>query len=144
MQQLVYALQFQGRATPTDASAQVLTADTRAGPCQIVTPADRGGSVWLEVGEARFDSEVRFSAQDAFTEKGVISFGEDDRLYFDTIGSGHIGHSLDPERKHGSVIWRIERGEGRFADASGLITSNFTVGAAGEVLDCQFAMIFLP
>jgi hypothetical protein len=43
------------------------------------------------------------------------------------------------------VIWRIEEGEGRFAGASGLITSNFTVLAdRGEATEYQVATVFLP
>jgi hypothetical protein len=41
-------------------------------------------------------------------------------------------------------MWRIESGEGQFAGASGLITSNFFVGAQGEVIDHHFGVIFVP
>jgi hypothetical protein len=42
------------------------------------------------------------------------------------------------------VIWSITRGDGRLAGASGLITSNFTVSATGDVVDNQFVVLFLP
>jgi hypothetical protein len=34
-------------------------------------------------------------------------------------------------------------GHGRLAGASGLITSNFSVGAGGEVIDNQFAQLLV-
>jgi hypothetical protein len=44
----------------------------------------------------------------------------------------------------GAVIWKVTGGEGRLKGAHGLITSNFTVGAAGEVVDDHFVGLFLP
>jgi hypothetical protein len=41
------------------------------------------------------------------------------------------------------VIWRVEDGEGQFAGASGLITSNFTLNATGELIDNHFGLIFV-
>jgi hypothetical protein len=41
-------------------------------------------------------------------------------------------------------MWEVTGGEGRLAGAQGLITSNFTVGAHGEVVDDQFARLFVP
>jgi hypothetical protein len=40
------------------------------------------------------------------------------------------------------VIWKIESGEGQFANASGFIDSNFTVDAEGNVTDNHLAVIF--
>jgi hypothetical protein len=41
-------------------------------------------------------------------------------------------------------MWEVTGGEGRLAGAQGLITSNFTVGPQGEVVDDQFARLFIP
>ena len=46
--------------------------------------------------------------------------------------------SADPTRKHGTVMWRVEGGEGQFAEASGLITSNFFVDEGLGVVDHHF------
>ena len=46
--------------------------------------------------------------------------------------------------QRGSVMWEVTGGEGRLAGAQGLITSNFTVGSRGEVVDDQFARLFVP
>jgi hypothetical protein len=43
------------------------------------------------------------------------------------------------------VIWRVEEGRGRFAGATGLITSNFLMNAeSGEVAEKQVIALFLP
>ena len=65
------------------------------------------------------------------------------RLHFSTVGEGYLGGSLDPKVRQGSVIWRIDRGEGRFQGATGLITSNFVVTDQGEVTDNHFGVLFL-
>jgi hypothetical protein len=44
----------------------------------------------------------------------------------------------------GGVVWTITGGDGRFAGARGLITSNFTVSAAGEVIDEHVTRLYLP
>jgi hypothetical protein len=41
-------------------------------------------------------------------------------------------------------MWEVIEGDGRFRGAQGLITSNFTVGAAGEVTDNHFVRLYLP
>jgi hypothetical protein len=38
----------------------------------------------------------------------------------------------------------VAGGEGQFANAQGLITSNFTLSESGEVNDYHFGVIFLP
>ncbi len=65
-------------------------------------------------------------------------------MRFGTVGQGYLAPSADPRLKHGSVVWRVESGEGQFAGASGLITSNFTVSEAGEVIDNHFGVILVP
>jgi hypothetical protein len=74
---------------------------------------------------------------------GTIAFGAGHRLRFGTVGSGYLGSSADPARKHGTVMWRIEDGKGQFVGATGLITSNFFVGAGGEITDYQLGVIFV-
>jgi hypothetical protein len=44
---------------------------------------------------------------------------------------------------HGVVSWRVEGGEGQFAGASGLITSNFTLSADGQVTDHHFGVLWV-
>jgi hypothetical protein len=46
--------------------------------------------------------------------------------------------------QRGAVIWEVTEGDGQLRGAQGLITSNFSVGPGGEVVDDQFARLFLP
>jgi hypothetical protein len=43
----------------------------------------------------------------------------------------------------GAVMWSVIAGTGRFGGARGLITSNFTVSARGEVIDHHVARLYL-
>jgi hypothetical protein len=45
--------------------------------------------------------------------------------------------------QRGAVVWEVTGGDGRFAGASGLITSNFTFDASGQIVDNQFAVLFV-
>ena|SRR5437868_269522 len=65
------------------------------------------------------------------------------RLRFSTVGQGYLAASADPKLRHGTVTWRVDGGEGQFAQASGLITSNFTIGEEGEVVDNHFGLLFI-
>jgi hypothetical protein len=41
-------------------------------------------------------------------------------------------------------MWVVTGGAGSFAGARGLITSNFVASAQGEVVDNQFARLYVP
>jgi hypothetical protein len=45
--------------------------------------------------------------------------------------------------QRGAVIWEVTEGHGQFARATGLITSNFTVGSKREVMDNHYVRQFL-
>lgn len=148
MAQTLYAMQFKGKATPANAAGIVLKAATTAQSCAITTAVRvHGGNGTLQPtsgGQATFESEVTFTGETSFQEPGTIAFGgASNRLHFSTVGQGYIGPSVDPQLKHGSVIWKVERGEGQLAGATGLITSNFFVGSEGEVTDNHFGVIFI-
>jgi len=147
MRHIVYSMQFKGKAVPGHESG-VLKATTSATSCTLKTvigPDGIEGSFHpAEGGMAFFESEVRIAGQHAFTETGTITFGEDDdSLTFSTVGQGTLGPSADPKYSAGAVTWKIESGEGRFAGASGYITSNFVLSQDGEVTDHQVGVIFL-
>jgi hypothetical protein len=145
MTQLLYAMQFKGQATPGPAPG-VLKAATRspssrltslAGPCGLESRLE-----CISGGEAEFESTVTFVGDSHFVESGSIRFGDGHVLRFSTVDQGFLGGSADANLKHGAVMWRIDGGEGQFEGASGIITSNFTVGEAGEVVDNHFGVIF--
>lgn len=148
MKQIFYAMQFRGQAAPVAGSSNVIKATTSASSCTLTTAIGaQGVSASLQPaagGKASFESEVTVTGESTFVESGTIRFGDGNhRLRFSTVGEGCMGASADPKLRHGSVMWRVEGGEGQFAGASGLITSNFTMGETGEVTDNHFGVIFV-
>jgi hypothetical protein len=148
MRQISYILQFTGRATPQEGEGTVLKATTTAPSSSFTTitgPEGVRGTLQRVAGEqATFESTVTFTGESTFQESGTIAFGQHGhRLRFSTVGQGYLGASPDPALKHGTVMWQVDGGEGQFAGARGLITSNFFVGEAGEVTDHHFGVIFV-
>jgi len=147
MRQLLYAMQFKGSGGPTD-NPNVLNAATSSPSTRLtseVGPSGINSRFEPAAGEpAEFTSEVRLAGGTSFAETGSITFGQGNSLTFSTIGEGYLAPSPEEGLMHGSVMWRIERGEGQLAGASGIITSNFTFSSAGEVTDNQFGVIWLP
>ncbi len=140
MKQLTYAMQFKGSAAPTDAANPGVLGVKANG--KSVGSALAGSLV--EAGKADFDSTVRMMEEGSFDEDGTISFGNGNSLRFSTLDKGHVAPSPEPGVTAGAIIWKIDGGEGQFAGASGLITSNFFFNEAGEVTDNQFGVIFAP
>jgi hypothetical protein len=148
MKQIIYALQFTGKAAPASAAGTVLNASLSAPPCTIATPADPGGCGGVirttDGPRSTLESRVTFTGETAFEEEGTITLSDrGDSFRFVTVGQGYLGDSADPKIKHGCVAWRIESGKGQFEGATGLITSNFLVTAEGEVTDHHFGVLFL-
>jgi hypothetical protein len=147
MRELLYAMRFTGQATPVGSAGHVLKATTTAPSATLtsrVGPAGLTSQLQPAAGEAAtFESEVTFTGEASFQEIGTIGFGNGHRLRFSSVGSGYLAPSVEPDRKHGAVMWRVEGGEGQFAGATGLITSNFFVGANLTVTDHHFGVIFL-
>ena len=148
MRQLLYAMQFKGSAAPKAGAPSVIKAATSAPSCNITSVVGDGGLTGTiqpaPGGPALFESEVTLLGETSFKEAGTIRFGGSNHLLrFTTIGEGYLGKSPDPSLQHGSVMWRVEGGEGQFAEATGLITSNFTLSTTGEVIDNHFGVIFV-
>jgi len=147
MHELIYAMRFVGQATPMSADGNVLKATTSA-PSSALTatvgPSGLSSTLCpVDGGAATFVSEVTFTGTTRFREVGTIGFGAGRLLRFSTVGNGYLDTSSDKTRKHGAVVWRIDEGEGQFAGATGLITSNFFVGDDLTVTDHHFGVIFL-
>ena len=64
-------------------------------------------------------------------------------MRFRSVGLGRLVACPDPNLKHGTVIREVEGGDGQFAQAEGLITSNFLVSDTGEVTDNHLGVIFV-
>lgn len=146
MKQVIYVMQFKGTARRRVSG--VITASTKAPSCTVTSLLSvdgiTGTLLALPGGQASFESEVTLTGETSFKEAGMIRFGDSKHyLRFSTIGEGFLGKSPDPTLQHGSVMWQVDGGEGQFAGASGIITSNFTLSATGEVTDNHFGIIFV-
>jgi|SRR5258708_21364 hypothetical protein len=147
MNQLIYAMQFKGTASGQAPLVATLNAPSETIALCISSEGVSSTIAPSEGDSAYFKSEVRFldPAQTAFTESGTITFGDGGHvLHFSTVGQGFIADSPDPSLKHGTVTWQIDRGEGQFEGAKGLITANFLISGTGAVTDNHFAVLFLP
>ena len=148
MRELVFALEFKGTAGPVPDTTNRLRAKTSASDQTLRTVLKPDG---LQIGiersgpdAATFESEVEIVGEGAFLESGTITYGAGGKVTFKTVGQGVLGSSPIPGVQRGAVIWEVTGGEGRFRGAQGMITSNFTVGSAGEVVDDHFVRIYLP
>ena len=148
MKELVFALEFRGSAAPVPGSDKKMQAKTLA-TSQTLRSVLKADGIQASIesaggGSASFESEVEIVGDGTFVESGSIRYGDAGRVSFRTVGRGTLGPSPLAGVQRGAVIWEVTGGEGRLAGAQGLITSNFTVGAQGEVVDDQFARLYVP
>ena len=147
MSQIGYAMQFRGSAGPQEGKENELWAKSGSTTNSLSTALGAGGPT-LSIDDAAtqrasFTSNVQMLEDGAFTEDGTIDFGEAGTLEFSTIGTGWMGPSAEDGLTHGGISWRIDSGTGPLAGATGIITSNFTVSATGDVVDSQWGVIFV-
>jgi hypothetical protein len=146
MRQVSYAMCFTGEGAP-DGEGVLRAATSSPSTCINSTVGAEGVSSTIEPihgGTAHFTSEVRMTGETSFDETGTITFGEGHSLTFSTVGEGFIAPSPQDGLMHGVVCWKVDSGTGQFAGASGLITSNFTLSAAGQVTDNHFGVFWVP
>jgi hypothetical protein len=148
MRELVFALAFRGTAGPvaggggtrrarTTAASQTLTTVFGADGIDVRVADVEGDRAVLESSVERFDDG-------SFVEDGTITYGQAGRVSFVTIGRGTVAPSPVPGWQRGAVIWLITAADGKLAGAQGIITSNFTVSAQGEVVDNHVTRLYLP
>jgi len=147
MRELAFALEFRGTGSPVPGSVSLRRARTRA-PSQVLRTVL--GSAGIEAAidpvageEAVLESRVERFPDGTFGEDGSIRYGSAGSIRFETVGRGHVGPSPATGQVHGAVIWTVVQGDGALAGARGLITSNFTVEADGQVVDHQFARLYV-
>ena len=150
MRQILYTMHFKGRTSRASPDSQLLRTIGSATSC-VVSTVIRGSGVETSLqaseGDLAFlDSELRVTGPDSYREDGSITFGDDNAnvLWFSTLGEGHFTSSIAPGTMAGSASWKVNGGEGQFADAQGFITSNFTLSEAGELSDFHCGLIFVP
>ena len=147
MRQIGYAMQFRGSAGPQEGKENELWARSASTTNGLSTALGADGPT-VSVDDApaeraSFTSGVQIAEDGSFTEDGTIDFGAAGTLDFSTIGSGWMGPSAVDGLTHGAINWKIDGGTGPLAGASGIITSNFTVSGAGDVVDNQWGVIFV-
>jgi hypothetical protein len=98
----------------------------------------------IEGESAVLESRVERFEDGTFVEDGTITYGGAGSVSFETLGRGWVGPAPRAGWVVGGVVWTITAGNGAFAGARGLITSNFTVGAAGDVVDHHVTRLYLP
>lgn len=148
MREIVFALEFRGTAGPTGGSASKRRGRTTA-PSQVLRTVLGAGAIDSTVEPVGGDTAVLECAVErfpdgSFVESGTIAYGRFGRVSFRTVGKGTVGPSPIDGWVHGAVMWAVTEGEGQLAGARGLITSNFVASAQGEVIDNQFARLYLP
>jgi len=148
MRELVFALEFRGRAGPVPGSPAERRARTTAPSQSLRAILTRGGvdaSVEPLPGDAAvLDSRVERFPDGSFVEDGTITYGGAGAITFVTVGRGIVGPSPIEGWTRGAVIWDITGGDGRFAGARGVITSSFAVSPDGDVIDYHIARIYIP
>jgi len=143
---LVFALRFRGRGIEVAPGRRRATTTAHSQTFRTALAAvGIEASVETLGGEtAALEAEVELTGQGTFLESGRIRYGQAGSLTFRTAGQGVRGPSGIAGRVVGAVIWEVTGGDGALAGATGLITSNFSVEASGEVVDDQIAQLVLP
>ena len=146
--ELVFALEFRGRGESLPGSTTQRRARTSA-PSQTLSTLVGADGVFARVepvdGErATLEARVERFGDGTFVEEGEITYGTAGKVTFTTQGRGWVAPAPRPGAVYGAVVWTVTGGAGRFAGARGLITSNFAVSAAGEVVDHHVARLLLP
>lgn len=122
MQQVTFTRHLRGRMTVVRPG--VLDAELRSRGTRIAT-------------QLVFRDETTFSAM------GTIDFGKGDAVRFTSHEDGTLEPSGDGHHRHGTSVLDVVGGDGRYAGASGRITSNFVLSPTGEVTDEQVVVLFI-
>jgi len=91
----------------------------------------------------RVATRLVFSDEATFQESGTIDFGNGDVVRFQSLENGTVGRNADGRLRHGTSVLGVVGGTGRYAGASGRITSNFVLSPDGEVTDEQVVVLFI-
>jgi hypothetical protein len=145
MKPITYALQFRGRASPlgSDRMQFMLTAPSSALVTSLGPDGVHGAFEDIPGGDAILETELSLREQSTFDDAGTIEFGQGNSVRFRSVGLGRLVACPDPNLRHGTVVREVEGGDGLFARAEGLITSNFLVSDTGEVTDNHLGVIFV-
>lgn len=155
MRRLIYVLRFvrPGGTIPTGeptvaSSVRITTAISTDDVCGEMATLDQYQTATMQ------NTAVVNPDGKTFTESGTITFGDpagNNKLHFSSIGVGYVDVYPCPEQPYtsGTVMWKVDKGEGFFKGATGAITSNFLIDLSrpddeGELIDHHFGVIYLP
>ena len=146
MRELVFVLEFRGSAAAGPDGKRRARSTAPSVSFSTVMAADgiHAASKPLDGEQAILESSVERFADGTFLEDGTITYGRAGSVTFETVGRGTVGPAPLEGWSVGGVTWTVTAGTGRFGGARGLITSNFTVNARGEVVDHHVARLYLP
>jgi hypothetical protein len=154
MRRILYNMEFKGRGEQQSDGEMLWITRSFAPQVRFTTEiGDNGVDARIEEvagTKAEFNSKV--TAHDGgelgpgmkFREWGTVSFGNGNVLNFDTVGAGEFGPVGDEGVLQGGIVWAVDGGTGQFESAKGIITSNFAIDAAGDVVDYHTGVIYLP
>jgi hypothetical protein len=149
MRRLMYDLWFHGVVTRVGIDGNVCRivsrAPDRASRARIATDAiDRAAHPFFD-DEATLESDWIFTGATTFQETGAIQLGKGShRLRFSTYGSAFLALPAEDNCRHGSGIRWVEGGEGRFAGASGLMTSVFCLAEDLSIVEHHIGVLLVP
>ena len=111
MKELVFALQFKGKAHPVEGVEGKLAAKTTAAG-QVLRTVLTAKGVQAKAESrpgprATFESEVQKTGAGTFIESGRISYGKAGGVTFKTAGHGVLGASGVDGLQRGAVIWEV-------------------------------------
>jgi hypothetical protein len=118
--------------------------DPRASSVAIEAVLADGSDAGID--RASYRNHAVFTTESTFAETGTISYdGGDGELEIATLSDGTLGPCAEPDVLHGAAVYRITGGGGRFAQATGLVTTNFLLWpATGRFDERQTAIVFVP
>ena len=118
--------------------------DPRARSVSLEAVLGDGSHAGLD--RASYENHAVFTGESSFTETGTIRYDDGDgELEIATMSDGTLGPCAEPGVLHGAAVYRITAGGGRFAQASGLITTNFLLWPeTGRFEERQAAIVFVP
>jgi hypothetical protein len=142
MQRIVMTTRFEGEAdAPSGDPPQT---DPRARSVSLEAVSADGWDAGID--RASYENHAVFTGESSFTETGTIRYDDGDgELEIATLSDGTLGPCGEPDVLHGAAVYAITGGGGRFARATGLVTTNFLLWpATGQFEERQVAIVFVP
>ncbi|HLG99121.1 MAG TPA: hypothetical protein VKX49_22610 [Bryobacteraceae bacterium] len=149
MQQLVYTMHFRGQASRSGQDPVIIRTTSSGTSCRIETVVGPTGvetTLHPAPGDLAFlEYEIRLTSQGAFQGSGVLTFGDEgaDAIQFSSEQKGQFLPNAAPGVMAGGISWKVEGGSGRFAAATGFISSAFTLNESGQMNEYHCGLIFI-